>query len=341
MSPFLQPDYTGIPDLTGPSLAFLIEHPSNKKILFDLGVRHDWQRLPSYPKFRQKGWGIMVQKDVARILQEANFDVADGSISSIIMSHHHWDHTGDPTTFPPSTEIIVGPGFKDAHLPGYPNNPDATLLQSDYENRTVREIDFSQASTGFKIGRFDAHDFFGDGSFYLLNAPGHSVGHMCGLARTTTNPLTFVFMAGDASHHAGEFRPTEYLPLPEEIALSAGKNQTQKYSGSEFQHIHPEESATKPFYNVTASFAHDKALADWTIEGLGEFDCQENVLLLTAHDEHVIEPSSGFQLFPATLNDWYDRGLGRKVKWLFLRDFVEAVEANKKGDEAFVWGQSL
>lgn len=339
MSPFLQPDYTGVPDLTGPSLAFLIEHPSGKKILFDLGVRHDWQRLPSYPKFRQKAWGIMVQKDVARILQEADIDIANGSVSSIIMSHHHWDHTGDLTTFPSGTEILVGPGFKDAHLPGYPDNPDATLLQSGFEKREVREIDFSQPPHSLKIGRFEAHDYFGDGSFYLLNTPGHSIGHMCGLARTTTTPPTFVFMAGDASHHAGEFRPTEYLPLPKEFSLSSGRNQVSNRSGSDFQQIHPEQSATKPFYNVTASFAHDKALADWTIEGLGEFDCQENVLLLTAHDEHAIEPQAGLTLFPKHLNDWYEKGMGSKLKWLFLRDFEDAVDAGGEGRKAFTWGQ--
>lgn len=39
---------------------------------------------------------------------------------------------------------------------------------------------------------------FGDGSFYLLEAPGHATGHMCGLARTTADPPLFVFMGADA-----------------------------------------------------------------------------------------------------------------------------------------------
>jgi hypothetical protein len=37
-------------------------------------------------------------------------------------------------------------------------------------------------------------------------------------ARTTNGGAgadTFVFMGGDACHHGGEFRPTEYRPLPE------------------------------------------------------------------------------------------------------------------------------
>lgn len=333
MSPFLQPDYTGHPHLTGPSFSFLIEHPSGKRILFDLGVRHDWQKLPSYPKFRSQAWGILVQKDVARILEEADFDVAKGAISEIVLSHHHWDHTGDPSTFPPSTDLIVGPGFKAAHLPGYPENPKATLLQTDYEGRNVREIEFSEESGGLKIGRLRANDYFGDGSFYLLDTPGHSVGHMCGLARTTTEPATFVFMAGDASHHAGEFRPTEYLPLPKEVCTSSVR------SGAEFREVHFDKSAIKPFYNVTSSFAHDKELADWTIAGLGEFDCQDNVLLLTAHDEHIVEPDPLISLFPEPLNDWHAKGTGKDASFLFLKDFEHSVKAKASGGAAFAWGQ--
>jgi glyoxylase-like metal-dependent hydrolase (beta-lactamase superfamily II) len=330
MTPFLQPDYAGHPDLIGPSFSFLIEHPSKKRIVFDLGVRHDWQKLPSYPKFRQMAWAITVQKDVARILGEGGIDVVNGGISALVLSHHHWDHTGDPSTFPSSTELVVGPGFKDAHLPGYPENKDATLLQTDYEGRNVREINFSDGSDGLKIGRFRARDYFGDGSFFLLDTPGHSIGHMCGLARTTTNPPTFVFMAGDASHHAGEFRPTEYLPLPKEIS-------TTSHSGADYQEVHYDKSATKPFYDVTETFVHDKKLADWTIAGMGEFDCHDNILLLTAHDEHVVEPEPVISFLPGSLNDWHEKGLGKKAKWLFLQDFDKAVDAKKSGGEPFSW----
>jgi len=48
------------------------------------------------------------------------------------------------------------------------------------------EIDF--AKNLLKIGPFATYDIFGDGSLYLLDTPGHAVGHMSGLVRTTTNP---------------------------------------------------------------------------------------------------------------------------------------------------------
>lgn len=144
-------------------------------------------------------WYINVEKDVATILKDNGVDVDGGAVENIILSHHHWDHVGSVATFPQSTEIVVGPGFKDAHLPGYPKRQDASLMASDFDDRNVREIDFEKEG-GFKIGRFNAHDFFGDGSFYLLDTPGHTIGHICGLARTSSNPDTFVFFGGDASH---------------------------------------------------------------------------------------------------------------------------------------------
>ena len=114
MGPFLQPDFTGHPYLTGPCIVFLIEHPKHKPILFDLGVRKDWyvssatkehhcvfdlcqvadirlylrEKYPSYPKWVELNWGINVEKDVATILKENGTELSD--IESIIWSHHHW-----------------------------------------------------------------------------------------------------------------------------------------------------------------------------------------------------------------------------------------------------------
>lgn len=49
-----------------------------------------------------------------------------------VNSHWHWDHIGDPSSFPPTTNLIVGPGFKKAMLPGFPANRDSPLLESDW-----------------------------------------------------------------------------------------------------------------------------------------------------------------------------------------------------------------
>ena len=57
-------------------------------------------------------------------------------------------------------------------MPGYPAKADSSILESDYEGRAVIEIDFQDS--GLRLGQFRAMDFFGDGSFYLLDSPGVS-----------------------------------------------------------------------------------------------------------------------------------------------------------------------
>lgn len=89
---------------------------------------------------------------------------------------------------------------------------------------------------------------------------------------------------------------------------------------------------------MTSLLSHDKQVADWTIEGLGEFDAHDNVLLLLAHDDAVVDPAQ-FDFYPKSLNDWHQQGIGRKVKWLFLGDFEPAVQAKEKGEKAVSWGK--
>ena len=52
-------------------------------------------------------------------------------------------------------------------MPGYPTNKESPTLEEDFKNRAVNEVSFD---TNSKIGAFPSHDFFGDGSFYLLYA---------------------------------------------------------------------------------------------------------------------------------------------------------------------------
>lgn len=64
---------------------------------------------------------VNVEKDVAEQLRDSNVTLE--SINSIIWSHNHLDHTGDPSLFPKSTSLVVGPGFKSdktTFTPGIP-----------------------------------------------------------------------------------------------------------------------------------------------------------------------------------------------------------------------------
>lgn len=112
------------------------------------------------------------------------------------MIARHFDHCGNISRLPQSVDLIVGPGFKDAFLPGYPTKEESPFWEADFKGRNVIEAPFNT-----KIGKFQAWDYFGDGSLYVLNVPGHATGHVSALVRTT--PDTAVFMGGDVCHFTG------------------------------------------------------------------------------------------------------------------------------------------
>lgn len=323
---FLSPEFPGLEKLTGPSFSFLIEHPSSRSLLYDLGVRKDWGNLPpiTVRRIEMMGCEVKVQKDVREQLEEHGVDTS--SIEGIIWSHWHWDHTGDPSTFEKSTALIVGPGFTEAFTPGYPINEKGRILQSDIEGRELKEIAFDQS---LKIGGFDAIDYFGDGSFYLLDSPGHAIGHISGLARVTTSPNSFILMGGDICHHVGQIRPSAHNPLPAMISPHPfDRSYTAPCPGELFEHLLPENDHTKPFYRVAGEVhgtrvAADAGVADESISKLQEMDGLDEVLVVIAHDRSLLDV---VDFFPNYADGFLEKGWAKKGKWRFLREFAQAVK---------------
>ncbi|PIG81788.1 hypothetical protein AARAC_011840 [Aspergillus arachidicola] len=255
--------------------------------------------------------------DVASVLDSdtSGLNIRSSDIEAIVWSHNHFDHTGDPSRFPTSTQLIVGPGVKKGSWPGYPSRPDGTVLDSDAVGREIREINFD--NTGLRIGRFDAFDYFGDGSFYLLDAPGHSAGHMCALARTTAYPPSFVFMGADACHHPGVLRPSQYLPLPRPLSggdlVGCGG-----CPGNLLMQLASWKSPSEPFYHLArGQFFPDYAAAMETVAKIQELDAAGNVLVLLAHDNSLEEH---LPLFPQLVNDWLVQGLRDTTIWSFCKE---------------------
>lgn len=323
---FWQPKVDGFAGLDAPIYCFLISNGS-QHVVFDLGVRSDWQNYaPKVVSLIKATTVITRGLDVTSVLDtdDSGLNIHSADIQAVIWSHNHFDHIGDLSKFPPSTDLVVGPGVCAASWPGWPRRPDAIVLDSDAEGRVVREISFEASS--LKIGSFDAYDFFGDGSFYLLDAPGHAVGHLCGLARTTAHDdePSFVFMGADACHHPGVLRPSDYLSLPSadtlQSTLATTRSSPEQCPGALFQSYLTSPNA--PFFTVAPGPLfpdHDAAML--TVRKIQELDAADNVLVLMAHDLSLRDK---IPLFPETINGWRVSGLKTKTRWLFCNDFLSA-----------------
>jgi len=326
---FLTPTIKGFETLNCPAYSFLIEHPSGRKVLFDLGVRKDWENsAPALLKRIKNGnWELKVEKHVRDQLEEHGVNGKD--IEAVIWSHFHWDHTGDVTTFDKSTALVVGPGFKKAHTPGYPTNEDSTLLEDNWQDRELREITFDQ---NLKIGNFNAFDFFGDGSFYLLDSPGHAIGHLCALARVKTSGRGdhFILMGGDACHHGGEFRPSKYMPLPTGILPDPlDRHSVMPCPGELFEELLRDGDRTKPFFAIyrgTGAVTSDPEEAEKTIEKVQEADADDKIFVVMAHDETIM---GVVDFFPKYANDFVQKGWVKGSQWAFLKDFAVAIKQTK------------
>ncbi|KAF2794008.1 hypothetical protein K505DRAFT_275897 [Melanomma pulvis-pyrius CBS 109.77] len=205
---------------TVPSLAFLIQHhnPHSGKvtrIVFDLGLRRDIKRYAApIQKHVETRQPMTTDPDVVKSLALGGLTPDD--IDSVIYSHVHWDHVGEPRDFPIST-FIVGHGAlallngTSSSLRGGHSFFEHDLLP---EGRTVELADPDMAQStklSHLPGVFNdkTHwqphgslpqtlDLFADGSLLIVNAPGHLPGHINILAQTS--PTHQVYLAGDACH---------------------------------------------------------------------------------------------------------------------------------------------
>ncbi|RDW56417.1 hypothetical protein BP5796_13166 [Coleophoma crateriformis] len=320
----LAPPVDGFETISIPGWSFLIQSSKGQKVLFDLCFTPDKEIYPpgTWDFINAAGSVVHGNKHVTDILKNNNLDPAE--INSVILSHHHWDHIGDVTTFPKTTEVVVGPGFKEHFLPGYPTDPSSYIEERHFEGRILREVEFSTSS--LKIGKFRALDFFGDGSFYLLDAPGHDWGHLNGLVRTTSNPDTFIFLGGDVVHHGGELRPTKYLPIPDEVQFplpdrvrARGVSTCPK--GSQFRELNIKRGRKpdEPFFDPV--LVVDMTDAVESIDKAQEADAQSNIFFLFAHDASI---QGVVEFFPQSANAWKEKSWKEKHMWRFLGDITLA-----------------
>ncbi|KKP01708.1 metallo-beta-lactamase superfamily protein [Trichoderma harzianum] len=322
-----------------------------KMAVFDLGVRKDWWNLP--PKVRDPlafCVGVKVEKDVPEVLKDSSISLND--INDVIWSHSHIDHRGDVSLFPPSTTLNYGKEVA-ALKPDVTGEAEAVFLASDFAGRRNNEIDFSKSD--FKIGGFPALDFYGDGSFYLLDTPGHDHGHLSALARTTSTAAghdkdTFIFLAGDACHFCGVLRPNVSHPFPSRHFPDSSIGLSGIESPETLLKRHPrfpqssdavnEASRVTPWYGVATgqlSTFVDPMLGQNTANQIREaFDEMDNVFVAVCHDLGLLVQDNGKPVLPSLnkapqedLNSWYEKGWKDKVYWTWANELGKKDEHGK------------
>lgn len=267
-----------------PDFSFLISHPSGKKVLFDLGLRKDLDKNPFVIRLDYKYISPVVPYDAFDLLSQG--PVPPSSITAIVLSHLHFDHTGDPTRFPDIAELIVGPGGHDAASPGWPVAERSPFASAPLQHPRFRELSF-EVDTWEPFGPFPrTYDYFGDGSFLLVDAPGHMPGHLGGLARTATDE--WVFMGGDCCHHR---------------SLLVGKR--------------PMSVTVGP--GIAPSFHADPPTAATTIDKIRQLEKRGDVFVALAHDARL---EGKMPEYPDKVNGWRQSRWKSELDVEIARDYA-------------------
>ncbi|MDD5655914.1 MAG: N-acyl homoserine lactonase family protein [Elusimicrobia bacterium] len=176
-----------------PVPAFLIRHPSQGLILFDAG-------LPPAALGRggrENEFGAPFEsspgRDLAAQLEAGGLRRQD--VRWIVLSHLHWDHTGDLAAYPAATVVVDRREWEAQRQRTALGSPAEQFDPAAMEARLrLRLVDLSSAAP---YGVFDhGLDLFGDASVYLLDLSGHTEGSLGLWANLDSGP---VLLAGDAS----------------------------------------------------------------------------------------------------------------------------------------------
>jgi len=172
----------------------VLRHPTHGFFLIDTGVAEKFAKDPASVGV---GWVLRKYGGIERMEGQPSTAAViasqDVSLTGVILSHIHLDHVSGLPDIPQETPIYIGPNEANASL----------FLNMFGQGTNDRMLAGRPPLEEFQIPADPDRklegviDVFGDGSFFAILTPGHTVGHLSFLARTTTGP---VLLATDVSH---------------------------------------------------------------------------------------------------------------------------------------------
>ncbi|KAJ7023535.1 hypothetical protein C8F04DRAFT_1271342 [Mycena alexandri] len=282
-----------------PIFTFLVTHaPSGRRVLFDLGVLEN--TTPAVAEIVRAGLIVMpVARDFVEQLGDYGWRRRVSARRFGTMRTPTIWFVGDVSKFPGWTDLVFGNGTPcECH-------PHAML---DPVGRKLVPIACDESL--LQIGGLKARDYFGDGSLYLLDVPG------------------FIFLSGDAAHHAGMLRPTAALhrafppalldATKPSVALTAiapaASNTTDTDTSTPFDLA----ARTTPVLNADGGYYQDAPTPHASIALIGAFDANPDVLVVLAHDESLLDIVG--PEFPAKLDGWKEAGWKERAVWASLEE---------------------
>ena len=92
----------------------------------------------------------------------------------------------------------------------------------------------------------------------------------------------------------------------------------------------PKEVCNLPFLGLDPSFPENLADAERTIRSIQDFDFDERVFVVCAHDVSLFDI---LDFYPKTASDWKQKGWKEKGRWAFLAHLQKVARGAQMNEE--------
>lgn len=180
-----------------PAFAFLVEHPSGKKIVYDTS----WGSAVRKHALREMALSRLVDTPVLPEGACVNEQIAklgyrNEDIDYVVLSHMHVDHAGGVLDMKGAKKFLVS---REEYLAAEKGGL-ANYRKRMWTGTKFSFIDYKDCGLG-PFGK--AQDLLGDGTIMLIATPGHTVGHTSLLVRNNGKQL---LLAGDCGYARKSWR---------------------------------------------------------------------------------------------------------------------------------------
>lgn len=130
-------------------------------------------------------------------------------------------------------------------------------------------------------------------------------------------------MGGDVGHHASQWRPNQFVPLPKEVLPSPfGIEHTFNIRRNVCPCAHFLEhvghgAEVEPFCGIRDGHPYQVDMAREALKCIEAFDADENIMVIMAHDWTLLRV---MEFWPKPANGWHEKEWKKKGRWELLKD---------------------